>query len=164
MTLTTITFTNREDASVTGTLIKRQGAMLQVRVGEDLIWVKKTQVTAESVAEAHEAPRGGFAAAAAEASSAAEHAAEKPAKAKRERKTQDRDPDEVCLKDLCEELGIIPRIARKKLRKEFGTLEKQESSESRWCWKANSEDLAKVRSILSSVDTMTKTELQAAAE
>lgn len=143
-TVTTVTFTTRDGETKTGTLMKRQGALIQVMVGEDAQWVKSSLVTLES-ASPGQSPATGTGRIAAEL----EKAAAKPEKApKAKKEPKERDPDEVCLKDICEDYGIVPRIARKKLRKEFGTLENQASTESRWCWPADSSELVKVYSLL----------------
>lgn len=146
-TVTTVTFTTRDGEVKTGTLMKRQGALIQVMVGEDAQWVKSSLVTLESASPVP-SPVGttGTGRIAAELEKA--QTKEKPApKAKKESK--ERDPDEVCLKDICEDYGIVPRIARKKLRKAFGTLENQADGEaSRWCWPADSDDLVKVYALL----------------
>ena len=56
----------------------------------------------------------------------------------------DRDPDLVTLKELCFQLDVEPRIARRRLRKAVGTI----GTGSRWEWKKDSEELAKVRQAL----------------
>lgn len=56
----------------------------------------------------------------------------------------ERDPNLVTLKELCFELGIIPRIARRRLRKAVGLV----GTGGRWEWKKDSPELAKVRQAL----------------
>jgi len=56
----------------------------------------------------------------------------------------EKDPDLVTLAELCVELRIVGRIARRRLRKALG----QVGTGSRWEWKKASEELAKVRSLL----------------
>lgn len=54
------------------------------------------------------------------------------------------DADLVTLKQLCFDLNLEPRIARRRLRNSIG----QVGTGSRWEWKKDSAELAKVRSIL----------------
>ena len=69
----------------------------------------------------------------------------KPEKKPRERKEPEaRDPNLVTLKELCFELEIEPRIARRMLRKAKGTI----GTGSRWEWTKGSDDLAAVRKVL----------------
>lgn len=56
----------------------------------------------------------------------------------------EKDPDLVTLAELCVELRIVGRIARRRLRKALG----QVGTGSRWEWKKASEELAKVRALL----------------
>jgi hypothetical protein len=143
---TLVTFTTREGEVKTGTLMKRQGALIQVMVGGDPQWVKSSLVTlTEGAAVPSPVVPSGTGRIAAELEKATPK--EKPAP-KAKATPKERDPDEVCLKDICEDYGIVPRIARKKLRKEFGTLENQTSGEARWCWPADSSELVKVYSML----------------
>lgn len=65
---------------------------------------------------------------------------EKKAKVEKEDNT-------TSLKELCEELGIDPRSARVKLRKEY-----QREEGGRWAWPTGSKELAKVRKILETVE------------
>ena len=55
-----------------------------------------------------------------------------------------RDPNLVSLKELCFELEIEPRIARRMLRKAKGNI----GTGSRWEWVKGSEELATVRRVL----------------
>lgn len=61
-------------------------------------------------------------------------------------KGADKDPDLVTLAELCTELKIIGRIARRRLRKSLGKV----GAGARWEWRKASEELAKVRTILTS--------------
>lgn len=61
------------------------------------------------------------------------------------------DPDLVTLADLLTEYKLVGRIARRRLRKALGTV----GTGSRWEWKKDSTDLAKVREILSPTPTPT---------
>ena len=54
------------------------------------------------------------------------------------------DPDLVTLKQLCFELDLEPRIARRRLRGSLGTI----GTGSRWEWKRDTEELNKVRALL----------------
>jgi hypothetical protein len=56
----------------------------------------------------------------------------------------ERDPNLVTLKQLCFDLDLEPRIARRRLRGSIGTI----GTGSRWEWTAGSEELNKVRAIL----------------
>ena len=72
-----------------------------------------------------------------------------PAKAKREKKAATaepvaRDPNLVTLKELCFELEIEPRIARRMLRKVKGNI----GTGSRWEWQKGSDELNAVRKCL----------------
>lgn len=80
---------------------------------------------------------GQLAAAAAEVKTALKAKKDKPAPA-------ERDPNLVTLKELCFELGVIPRIARRRLRKAIGLV----GTGGRWEWKKDSPELAKVRQAL----------------
>lgn len=60
----------------------------------------------------------------------------------------ERDPDLVTLKELCFQLDLEPRIARRRLRKAVGTI----GTGSRWEWKKDSEELATVRKVLSAAE------------
>lgn len=67
-------------------------------------------------------------------------AANKPA-------TDKRDPDGpelVHLKQLCFDLDLEPRIARRRLRKALGNV----GTGHRWAWEPDSPELAKVRAVL----------------
>lgn len=57
---------------------------------------------------------------------------------------KEKDPNLVTLAELCTEYGIVGRIARRRLRSSFG----QVGTGSRWEWKKDSADLAKVRGVL----------------
>lgn len=54
------------------------------------------------------------------------------------------DPNLVTLKQLCFDLNLEPRIARRKLRKALGNI----GTGSRWEWMKDTPELAKVRSAL----------------
>ena len=76
---------------------------------------------------------------------AAAHAEPAPTpKPAREKKSTERDPNLVSLKELCFELEIEPRIARRMLRKAKGNI----GTGSRWEWAKGSEELAAVRKVL----------------
>lgn len=66
------------------------------------------------------------------------------AKGTAERKTREHDPDVLTLKELCAELDLEPRIARRKLRKAVGHV----GTGARWEWKKDSPELAAVRQAL----------------
>lgn len=75
--------------------------------------------------------------------------APKPApKPKKDRAPKEpRDPNAppvVSLKELCFDLDVIPRIARRRLRKELGNI----GTGSRWEWPVGSQDLEKVKQVL----------------
>ena len=73
------------------------------------------------------------------------NAAPAPApEAKAPKAKAEKDPDLVTLAELCQELRIVGRIARRRLRKALG----QVGTGSRWEWKKASEELAKVRDLL----------------
>lgn len=63
--------------------------------------------------------------------------------------TKERDPDLVTLKQLCFDLDLEPRIARRRLRGSIGTI----GTGSRWEWKAGSDELNKVRALLAKPTT-----------
>lgn len=74
-----------------------------------------------------------------------------PAPAKKERTARkERAPKEesgepvVTLKELCFDLDVIPRIARRRLRKALGNI----GTGSRWEWPLGSQDLEKVKQVL----------------
>lgn len=69
-------------------------------------------------------------------------ASAKPAKKAKE--PVERDPNLVSLKELCFELELEPRIARRMLRKSKGNI----GTGSRWEWQKGSEELAAVRKVL----------------
>lgn len=69
---------------------------------------------------------------------------ETKAKGTAERKTREHDPDVVTLKELCADLDIEPRIARRKLRKAVGHV----GTGARWEWTKGSDELAAVRQAL----------------
>ena len=70
----------------------------------------------------------------------------KPApKAKEKKEQAERDPNLVSLKELCFELKVEPRIARRRLRKAVG----QVGTGSRWEWMKDSDALAAVKAVLS---------------
>ena len=74
----------------------------------------------------------------------------KPEKKPRERKEPEaRDPNLITLKELCFELEIEPRIARRMLRKAKGTI----GTGSRWEWTKGSDDLAAVRKVLLKINS-----------
>lgn len=54
------------------------------------------------------------------------------------------DPDLVHLKQLCFDLDLEPRIARRRLRKALGNV----GTGHRWAWAPDSPELAKVRTVL----------------
>lgn len=65
----------------------------------------------------------------------------------------ERDPDLVTLKQLCFDLDIVPRIARRKLRKALGNI----GTGRRWEWSKDSADLAKVKAALATPVTEAET-------
>lgn len=67
-------------------------------------------------------------------------AANKPATAKRDPDG----PELVHLKQLCFDLDLEPRIARRRLRKALGNI----GTGQRWAWEPDSPELAKVRTVL----------------
>ncbi|MGE4374773.1 MAG: hypothetical protein AB7D01_03600 [Methanoculleus sp.] len=67
-------------------------------------------------------------------------AANKPATAKRDPDG----PELVHLKQLCFDLDLEPRIARRRLRKALGNI----GTGQRWAWEPDSPELAKVRAVL----------------
>ena len=69
---------------------------------------------------------------------------ERKAKGTSERKTRERDPNVVTLKELCADLNLEPRIARRRLRGGIGHV----GTGARWEWVKDSEELAKVRKVL----------------
>jgi len=60
----------------------------------------------------------------------------------------------VTLKELCFDLDIIPRIARRRLRKALG----QVGTGSRWEWALGSQDLERVKQVLLAVPAPTDAE------
>lgn len=70
------------------------------------------------------------------------------AKEHREKKTKpptaERDPNLVTLKELCFEMELEPRIARRMLRKGLGNI----GTGSRWEWMKGTAELSKVRAVL----------------
>ena len=66
-------------------------------------------------------------------------------KAKREKEPAADRTDVVTLKELCFQLNVIPRIARRRLRKAQGNV----GTGSRWEWKKDSPELAAVTKVLS---------------
>lgn len=73
---------------------------------------------------------------------AAEEQKTRPERKKAEKKAVD--PDLITLAALCQEAKILGRIARRRLRKEFGTLEEG----ARWEWNKDDPVLVKIRAIL----------------
>lgn len=69
-----------------------------------------------------------------------------------------KDPNLVTLKQLCFELGVIPRIARRRLRKALG----QVGTGSRWEWTKDSAEYSKVKLALAA--PVTKEEADDKAE
>lgn len=78
------------------------------------------------------------------AAHAPEPALKKERKPREKKESAPRDPNLVSLKELCFQLEIEPRIARRMLRKAQGNI----GTGSRWEWTKDSDDLAKVRTIL----------------
>ena len=56
---------------------------------------------------------------------------------------EDKEP-QVTLKELCFDLNVVPRIARRRLRKALGNI----GTGSRWEWPLGSQDLEKVKQVL----------------
>ena len=56
---------------------------------------------------------------------------------------EDAEP-QVTLKELCFDLNVVPRIARRRLRKALGNI----GTGSRWEWALGSQDLEKVKQVL----------------
>ena len=72
-------------------------------------------------------------------------AAPQPAPAKKEKAKEDRDMSNITtLKQLCFELKVEPRIARRRLRKALGNI----GTGSRWEWAKDSAELEKVRTAI----------------
>lgn len=67
-----------------------------------------------------------------------------PAPARKKHEAAPSDGNVVTLKELCFELGAVPRIARRVLRKSQGNV----GTGSRWEWSLGSEELDLVKSIL----------------
>lgn len=67
-----------------------------------------------------------------------------PAKPAKPAKPAESSDPVVTLKELCFDLGIVPRIARRRLRKSLG----QVGTGHRWEWPLGSQDLEKVKQVL----------------
>jgi hypothetical protein len=128
-------------------ILEDRGLFWKVRDDEDEEYqVKKTSVTRQfDAAELEPAPAPAPTLSASLAGLLNAAPAPTPAPAT---KKAEKDPDIVTLAELCVELRIVGRIARRRLRKALG----QVGTGSRWEWKKASEELAKVRSLLSSPD------------
>ena len=70
-------------------------------------------------------------------------------KAKKDKEPAAERTDLVTLKQLCFDLNVIPRIARRRLRKAQG----QVGTGSRWGWKKDSPELAAVKAVLTAKPT-----------
>ena len=121
----------------TGTILEDRGLFWKVRDESDEEYqVKKTSCTEIDPP----APAAGTLSA---SLAGLMNAAPTPAPEKKKEKAE-KDPDLVTLAELCQELRIVGRIARRRLRKALG----QVGTGSRWEWKKASEELAKVRDLL----------------
>jgi len=109
---------------------------------EEEVLTDQEQLEAEAADLA--AQRGGSLAASLAQVEAANGDAHKEEEAKEKAAPAERDPNLVTLKELCHELNVVPRIARRVLRKALGNV----GTGSRWEWTKDSEDLAKVKAAL----------------
>lgn len=149
-------FVEVKSANVNGVfkILANKGVCWQVEGEDGPFLVQKRQVvrgpweeeTEEEAAAAEEAlntaPPSSLAGQLAAAMTAANPAPK--AQGTAERNSRERDPDVLTLKELCAELNLEPRIARRKLRKEVGHV----GTGARWEWKKDSPELAKVRQAL----------------
>jgi hypothetical protein len=153
-TVKCIEFTNATGTH-TATILKNKGIYFQVRdlAGEEYA-VPKKQVTRQweeeeltEEEELMEEVRANMAAhaptlAQALAQVQATDAAKSAPKAKKEPAApKEIDPNLITLKQLCFDLNVVPRIARRKLRKALGNI----GTGSRWEWQKGSEELVKVQ-------------------
>lgn len=141
-------FIEVKSANISGIfeLTANKGVCWQVKDPDDgsLFLVQKKQVVRGPWEEEEEdtpAPAPVFSQTLAQIQAAPAPAPKKP----REPKTP-KDPGEpvVTLKELCFDLDIIPRIARRRLRKALGNI----GTGSRWEWPLGSQDLEKVKQVL----------------
>lgn len=157
-TVKCIEFTNATGTH-TATILSNRGIYFQVRdlAGEEYA-VPKKQVTRQWEEEelteqeeleaeaqaltANHAPTFAQALAQVQATDAA-HA--QPRAKKEPSAPKEVDPNLITLKQLCFDLNIVPRIARRKLRKALGNI----GTGSRWEWQRGSEELVKVQLALS---------------
>ncbi len=153
MTTKHIEFKNASGTHIAEVLANK-GIYFQVRddAGEEYAVPKKQVIRGpweeptieEEVAELTQA-RGPSLAAALAQVQATDKAKAQPKAKKDPAPTAERDPNLVTLKELCFELNVVPRIARRKLRKALG----QVGTGSRWEWTKGSEELATVTKALS---------------
>ena len=131
-----VAFTN-QTGEHTGTILENCGITWKVQdEAGDIYQVRKT-----SCREADPVPASTDPTSLAGQLSAA---ANPPAPKVKKEKGADKDPDLVTLAELCAELKIVGRIARRRLRKSLGKV----GAGARWEWRKASEELAKVRTIL----------------
>jgi hypothetical protein len=153
-TVKCIEFTNASGTH-TATILMNKGIYFQVRdlAGEEYA-VPKKQVTrqweeeelteqeeleAEAAAlSANHSPTLAQALAQVQATDAAKSA---PKAKKEPAAPKEIDPNLITLKQLCFDLNVVPRIARRKLRKALGNI----GTGSRWEWQKGSEELVKVQ-------------------
>lgn len=153
-----IEFTH-QDQVLTGTILKNKGLYWQVEVadGSTVMVPKKREIRvweANPLPTVDTDPLGILSMALAAGDNAAriqeEKAAAEAAEPKKEElkakavEPEARDPNLLTLKELCFELDIEPRIARRQLRKAQGLV----GTGGRWEWSKDSEELAKVRTLL----------------
>lgn len=81
------------------------------------------------------------------------------AKASRKKPAEPAEPH-VTLKELCFDLNVVPRIARRRLRKALGNI----GTGSRWEWPLGSQDLEKVKQVLLAAPAPTDAEADSDAE
>ena len=122
----------------TATILEDRGLFWKVRDEADEEYqVKKTSCTAADLPEPVPGTLSASLAGLMNANPTPAPKAEKKAKA-------EKDPDLVTLADLCTELGIVGRIARRRLRKAKGLV----GTGGRWEWKKSAPELAEIRTLL----------------
>jgi len=153
-------FIEVKSANVNGIfkILANKGVCWQVEGEDGPLLVQKRQVvrgpweeeTEEEAAAAEEALNTAPPSSLAGQLNAATQASKPQPKAKgtAERKTREHDPDVLTLKELCAELDLEPRIARRKLRKAVGHV----GTGARWEWKKDSPELAAVRQALAGTE------------
>ena len=154
MTDTTVRFIH-DGAEFTGRLIAKKGMFWQVETEPGIVKnvpIRSIIQDTPPEVQADPAPAAGnrigpanpntMAAQLAAAQRQAQEEKEKPAK--KEKAKKGADPDLVSLADLCKEAKILGRIARRRLRKVYGTLQ----DGARWEWKKDDAELEKIRALL----------------